>query len=136
MNSGVWILISVLALSSAFGLYRKFSDGRVQSTPTHEHLTALCIENRLGSRATLVQFSSAFCQPCKTTKLLLNDVTENLADVEHIEVDAEGHLDLVRELGIMRTPTTLILDKSGDIVGRAVGVPRREEVIAALAQVR
>jgi thiol-disulfide isomerase/thioredoxin len=68
--------------------------------------------------------------------LLLNDVTENLADVEHIEVDAEGHLDLVRELGIMRTPTTLILDKSGDIVGRAVGVPRREEVIAALAQVR
>ena len=136
MSSGTWILLIVLALSSAFGLYRKFSDGKVQATPAHEHLTALCIEDRLGSRATLVQFSSAFCQPCKTTKGLLEQVTANFSDVAHIEIDAEGHLDLVRSLGIMRTPTTLILDSSGDIVGRAVGVPRREEVLAALAEVR
>ena len=52
--------------------------------------------------------------------------------VRHIEVDAESHLDLVRRLDIMRTPTVLVLDASGAIVTRASGQPRKADVIAAL----
>jgi hypothetical protein len=36
----------------------------------------------------------------------------------------------------LSTPTTLILDKSGIEVGRAVGAPKRDEVLAAIASVK
>ncbi|AXK31997.1 thioredoxin [Streptomyces armeniacus] len=87
---------------------------------------------RLGERATLVQFSSAFCQPCRATRRILREVSGMVDGVEHIEIDAEGRLELVRRLGIERTPTVLVLDADGRIVRRAAGQPRRADVIAAL----
>jgi thiol-disulfide isomerase/thioredoxin len=83
----------------------------------------------LGTDATLVQFSSAFCQPCRATRLILEDVAASTPGVEHIEIDAEAHLDLVREMGVTRTPTTFILNGQGDIVGKSVGLPKRLEVM-------
>ena len=50
----------------------------------------------------------------------------------HVEVDAEEHLDLVRRLGVLRTPTTLVLDASGREITRASGAPRAGQVLAAL----
>jgi hypothetical protein len=38
----------------------------------------------------------------------------------------------VRRLNILRTPTVLVLDAGGSIVTRASGLPRREQVLAAL----
>ncbi|MFF0744723.1 TlpA family protein disulfide reductase [Streptomyces sp. NPDC004111] len=86
----------------------------------------------LGRRATLVQFSSAFCQPCRATRRTLAEVAAMIEGVAHVEVDAEDHLALVRELEIERTPTVLVLDAEGRIVRRATGQPRRVDVIAAL----
>ncbi|QDQ15333.1 thioredoxin family protein [Streptomyces spectabilis] len=86
----------------------------------------------LGERATLVQFSSAFCQPCRVTRRVLADVAAMVPGVAHVEIDAEGALDLVRELRVLKTPTVLVLDRAGRVVRRAVGQPRKADVIAAL----
>ncbi|MCX5149207.1 thioredoxin family protein [Streptomyces sp. NPDC048550] len=85
-----------------------------------------------GERASLVQFSSAFCQPCRATRRILAEVAELVEGVVHIEIDAEARLELVRALGIEKTPTVLVLDSAGRIVRRAVGMPRKADVIAAL----
>ena len=53
-----------------------------------------------------------------------------LAYYEH----AESRLDLVRRLGILKTPTTLVLDADGREVLRASGQPRKDEVLTALTQ--
>ncbi|MFD5101325.1 TlpA family protein disulfide reductase [Streptomyces albidochromogenes] len=87
-----------------------------------------------GERATLVQFSSAFCQPCRATRRTLAEVADMVEGVAHVEIDAEARLDLVRELGILATPTGLVLDAGGRIVRRASGQPRRADVIAALGR--
>lgn len=86
----------------------------------------------LGERATLLQFSSAFCAPCRATRRVLAEVEAMVDGVRHIEVDAESHLDLVRRLNILRTPTVLVLDAAGATVTRASGQPRKADVIAAL----
>ncbi|RLU89159.1 thiol reductase thioredoxin [Streptomyces griseocarneus] len=86
----------------------------------------------LGERATLVQFSSAFCQPCRATRRTLADVAAMVDGVAHIEIDAEARLGLVRALGIAATPTVLVLDATGRVVRRATGQPRKADVIAAL----
>lgn len=86
----------------------------------------------LGERATLVQFSTAFCQPCRATRRVLAEIAGMVAGVAHVEIDAEERLELVRRLEILRTPTVLVLDAGGAVVRRAAGQPRRADVIAAL----
>ncbi|GHH93389.1 thiol reductase thioredoxin [Streptomyces capillispiralis] len=88
----------------------------------------------LGERATLLQFSSAFCAPCRATRRVLGEVAALVPGVAHVEVDAEARLDLVRRLGIEKTPTVLVLDAAGRIVRRATGQPRKADVIAALGE--
>jgi thiol-disulfide isomerase/thioredoxin len=97
-------------------------------------LTSAELGRSLGPRATLVQFSSAFCAPCRATRRVLTDVAGMIDGVEYIEVDAEARLDLVRRLNVLRTPTVLVTDASGLIVKRASGQPRRPDVIAAVGQ--
>ncbi|TQF06467.1 thioredoxin family protein [Kitasatospora acidiphila] len=87
----------------------------------------------LGERATLVQFSTAFCQPWRATRRVLAQVAALVPGVAHVDIDAEQHLELVRRLEILRTPTTLVLDAHGTLVHRAAGQPRRAAVLAALA---
>lgn len=89
----------------------------------------------LGARATLVQFSTAFCQPCRATRRVLSEVAGMVDGVAHVEVDAEERLELVRRLEVRRTPTVLVLDGAGRVVRRAAGQPRRADVIAALGRV-
>lgn len=89
----------------------------------------------LGERASVVQFSTAFCQPCRATRRVLNQVVAMVQGVAHLEVDAEERLDLVRRLGITATPTVLVLDSEGAIVRQASGQPRKADVIAALGDV-
>ena len=57
-------------------------------------------------------------------------------DVKHIQVDAESHLELVRQLNILSTPTTLFLNRDGTEVGRAMGTPKRSQVLTAVAAVQ
>ncbi|MDT0546337.1 MULTISPECIES: thioredoxin family protein [Streptomyces] len=95
-------------------------------------LGAAELDAALGERATLVQFSSAFCQPCRATRGILAEVAGMVDGVAHVEIDAEARLDLVRRLGVVRTPTVLVLDADGRVVRRATGQPRKADVIAAL----
>jgi thiol-disulfide isomerase/thioredoxin len=95
-------------------------------------LDAADLGAELGARATLVQFSSAFCAPCRTTRVVLGDVSRLVDGVTYVEVDAESHLELVRRLDVRRTPTVLVLDASGTVVRRASGAPRKADVLAAL----
>jgi thiol-disulfide isomerase/thioredoxin len=90
-------------------------------------------EAQLGERATLLQFSSAFCAPCRATRRILADVAGLVPGVTHVEIDAEGHLAMVRRVGVLRTPTTLVLDAAGREVSRASGAPTRNQVLAAVS---
>jgi thiol-disulfide isomerase/thioredoxin len=89
----------------------------------------------LGQRATLVQFSTAFCAPCRATRRILAEVAGMIDGVAHVEIDAESHLDLVRRLDIRRTPTVLVVGPDGRIAKRASGQPRKADVIAAVGEV-
>jgi thiol-disulfide isomerase/thioredoxin len=141
VNSGLLIAVLVLLAASAFGLWRKRTDGVMRAreprsadagTAEAAPLNEPTLGGPLGARATLVQFSSAFCAPCRATRVVLAKVAEDVDGVAHYDLDAEAHLELVRELGILRTPTTLVLDASGRETARAGGVPRREQVLAAV----
>ncbi|RJL30879.1 TlpA family protein disulfide reductase [Bailinhaonella thermotolerans] len=97
-------------------------------------ITAAEIGAELGERATLVQFSTAFCQPCRATRRVLADVAALVPGVRHVEIDAESHLDLVRSLGVRSTPAVFVLDARGRVTRHAAGQPRKLDVLAALGE--
>lgn len=154
MNTGTWVLLIAVVVALAFGLFRALTDGRFGGThelrrlndrqgahevtegePAVESLLAgTPWADDLGERATLLQFSSAFCAPCRATRRILEEVASITPGVVHIEVDAEQHLDVVRRLGILRTPTTIVLSDVGVEVTRATGAPAKQQVLSALGQ--
>ena len=125
----------VLALATAYGLWYQRSRGKVVVKSDKGLITQEMIGAPLGSRVTLVQFSSAFCSPCRATRMLLEDVTAEMSDVAYVEIDAEANLELVRTLDIRSTPTTLFLDRTGHEVGRAMGAPKRDQVLSAISAI-
>lgn len=149
MSTGAVVLVVAVVAALAFGGYRALTDGRFRGTrqvggpeqtrPTAPEPVAQSLldgtewAHQLGERATLLQFSSAFCAPCRATRRVLEDVSGVTPGVAHLEVDAEHHLDVVRRLGILRTPTTLVLDAQGHEVTRASGAPSKQQVLTAIA---
>ena len=152
--TGLLALLAVLAVSTVIGLLWQRRNGRMRLVPAEPAAAAQPVTavepvtadapataavlagigvDPFAAPITLVQFSTAFCQPCRATRRVLGDVVSQLPAVRHVEVDAESHLDAVRELRIMRTPTVLVVDRTGRVVSRASGQPRTADVIAAVA---
>jgi thiol-disulfide isomerase/thioredoxin len=150
VSTGIWVLLVAVVAALSFGLFRALTDGRFRGThrvhgaevapvETEEPVAESVLEgtpwtSELGERATLLQFSSAFCAPCRATRRVLEDVASSMPGVVHLEVDAEHHLEVVRRLGILRTPTTLVLSDQGLEVTRATGAPSKQQVLAALGK--
>jgi thiol-disulfide isomerase/thioredoxin len=150
VTAGIIVAVAALALSTGLGLlYRKrngtLRPARPAGQDSARHGAAAPAAGRgltpedlgapLGARATLVQFSTAFCAPCRATRRVLADVAAMTDGIAHVEIDAESHLDLVRRLDVRRTPTVLVLGPDGRITRRASGQPRKADVIAALGEV-
>jgi thiol-disulfide isomerase/thioredoxin len=149
VTTGQWVLLVCVLGAVGFSMYRVATDGRFRGThrvsgadggtPSARTAAAVLTDAGvavpLGERATLLQFSSAFCAPCRATRRVLGEVVDLVPGVTHVEVDAEQHLDVVRTLRVLRTPTTIVLDPSGREVSRASGQPARDQVLAALAHV-
>ena len=148
MSTGGWILVVAVALAVAVAGWRWLRDGRFRDAGSAPELSSelsgdvpdagpaaevlAAVGAQPGERATLLQFSSAFCAPCRATRQVLGEVAASVPGVAHVEVDAEHHLEHVRRLGVLRTPTTLVLDATRNEVTRASGAPRKEQVLSAL----
>lgn len=151
MSLGAWVLVAAVVVALATGGWWTLTNGVFRGThrvrggessstarpdrPARGAASVLAgtaYEDKRGGRATLLQFSSAFCAPCRATRRTLADVARAVPGVTHVEVDAEHHLELVRALGVVRTPTTVVLDRDGRELTRATGAPRPEQVLAAL----
>ncbi len=131
--TGLLVLCATLAAGLIVGLTMRRRGGAVRAVRSDMDVVAAGdLGAELGERATLVQFSTAFCQPCRATRRVLSEVSGMVPGVRHVEIDAESRLDLVRRFDVMRTPTVLVLDHQGRVVKRASGQPRRADVIAAL----
>lgn len=145
VTGGLIALAAALLVATILGLALRrragrFRPGSPDSGPRASRagtaaLTEADLGSPLGRQATLVQFSTAFCAPCRPTRQILAQVADMVDGVAHVEIDAAARLDLVRRLRINSAPTILVLDSGGAIVTRAVGLPRKADVIAALGSV-
>jgi glutaredoxin len=132
---GVAVVVAALVVTALAAWWLRRNDGRVRSAGTEENAVMASAFERLGVRPgdadlTVVQFSTAFCAPCRATKARLELLRATRPGLAVVHVDAESHLDEVRELDVRRTPALFYLDRQGRLVGRSSGAPRPDELTA------
>jgi len=127
------VLTSLVLATTAVGLVWQARNGRVRRT---ENGAVVAIEGvRLGDRATLLQFSTEVCAPCRATARVLGELADKTDDVAHVDLDVTHRPELAARFRVMQTPTTLILDRDGAVRARIGGSVRRDEVAAELDRV-
>ncbi|GHH76820.1 thioredoxin family protein [Promicromonospora soli] len=89
----------------------------------------------LADRVTFVQFSAEVCAACRSTSRVLGGITGSSSGVGHREVLVDDHLELVRTLGVLRTPTVLVVDGGGREVARMSGAVSDTQARQALNRV-
>lgn len=134
---GAAVLVAALAVTGAVAWWLRARNGAVRSPAAGEDggVGAREVLERLGAEPgradlTVVQFSTAFCAPCRATRARLEQLRTTNPGLAYLHVDAESHLDEVRELDVRRTPTLFYLDRAGELIGRSSGAPRPEELTA------
>jgi thiol-disulfide isomerase/thioredoxin len=146
---GVAVLVAALVVTAAASWWLRTRSGAVRPAapaPGDVHGGApdavdvvppgpRAVLERLGVRPaeadlTVVQFSTAFCAPCRATKARLEQLRAGHPGLAVVHVDAESELAAVRELDVRRTPTLFYLDRAGRLLGRSSGAPRPDELTA------
>jgi thioredoxin-like negative regulator of GroEL len=132
---GAAVLVAALAVTAVAAWWLRARNGAVRAAGIQETDGAPTVFERLGvdptaADLTVVQFSTAFCGPCRTTKARLEHLRNTRPGLAYVHVDAESHLDEVRELDVRRTPTLFYLDREGQLIGRSSGAPRAAELTA------
>ena len=133
---GVVAVLGAIAIATALGLIWRARTGRARTAVAgageRELAQVAAAHGRLGGRATLLQFSTAFCSPCRATARVLEDLAAHRDGIAHVEIDLTDRVDLARRLNILQTPTTFVLDPAGRSRARIGGAPRMAEVVALL----
>ena len=89
---------------------------------------------KFAENVTLLQFSSNFCSSCQQTSNLLESIEKTNKGLLHIDQDITDRLDLARTFGILKTPTTLVLDSKGIVISRIVGAPKQATIEAEIGR--
>jgi thiol-disulfide isomerase/thioredoxin len=130
------LLLAVVAgVAVAAGLLHRRQAGRARAVAGGDRLTAAEVPGLpvpSAARATFVQFSSPACAPCRSVRRVLAGVVAGHPGLAHVEVDATERLDLARRLGILRTPTVLVLDPAGQVVSRVSGPLNARQALDAV----
>jgi thiol-disulfide isomerase/thioredoxin len=135
---GAAVLLAALVLTAAAAWWLRARSGAVRvpaPTPEPAGPQPQDVLADLGVRPaaadlTVVQFSTAFCAPCRATRARLQQLQASRPGLAYVDIDAEENLHAVRELDVRRTPTLFYLGRDGRLIGRSSGAPRPEELTA------
>ncbi|MDQ2697493.1 MAG: thioredoxin family protein [Actinomycetota bacterium] len=129
-------LAALLAVTAAVGFGLRRWQGGVRRVDSAEIIEPARLgAERLGDRATLLQFSTELCARCPTVHRTLASVADAQDGVLHLDIDLTHRPDIARHFHVLQTPTTLLLDRRGTVQARFGGAPRRDVVELELERV-
>ncbi|WP_314422113.1 thioredoxin family protein [uncultured Microbacterium sp.] len=129
------VVVALLVIAAAIGIVLRLLDGRRRAGGHLRFDPADADSDRLGSRATLVQFSTQMCARCPQVRRMLSTFVADADGLDHLEVDLTHRPDLSTRYRVVQTPTTFVVDGSGAVRARFHGVPHRHALTEALAAV-
>ena len=132
--SDVVLLGAVVVATAILAWWWRRRQGSVRAGRDGERLSApdLAALGAPSDRVVLLEFTAPGCVACRATRSVLDDAAAERDDVQVVVAQVGHHLDLVRAHGILRAPTTLVIDRDGTVRHRITGVPDRARLAALL----
>ena len=133
------ILVALVGASTLIGLVWRATTGRIREVVRSNeriHVSELLAGAVAGSSATLLQFSTEFCSPCRTTNSLLGALAAELPGITHVDIDVTTRPALADRFSLLQSPTTFILDATGTVRARISGAPRIADLRAELSRIQ
>ena len=132
MELALAAVTALIALATGLGFAHRALSGRARAVSRTHQLPSEVV---LGSDATLLQFSTEVCSPCRATHTVLDGLASERAGLSHVDLDITHRRDLASQFNILQTPTTLILDASGTVRARIGGAVKRSTILAELDRI-
>ncbi len=131
-----WAAPLLLGLLLAGCRNAQFFPGSPVQPSRLEHVTAATFEDRVlkCDKPVLVDFYGEQCGPCKELEPLLEDFSDEHAEIRVVQVNVGEDADLARRYGVKAMPTLLVI-RSGQEASRSVGLIPKES-LAQLLQVK
>jgi thioredoxin 1 len=100
------------------------------ATVSDDAFTAEVLES---DRPVLVDFTAAWCPPCRVMKPVLADLAADRDDLRIVQLDVDADQRTAAEYGVLSMPT-FILFRDGREVKRLIGARPRKRLEAELAE--
>lgn len=125
----------VFALAAVVGWLLTRRAGEVRATDPESSLDVDTSDLGLsGTGPTVVHFSASWCGPCAGVRQVIEQVSKDLGEVAHVEIDMDANPDAARRLSVLSLPTTFIFDAHGHQQYRTAGVPKAADLRSALCR--
>lgn len=130
------LVLSVLLVSSAFGLFLHFTRGKLTKKYSNEiSFDQLRVGHELGKKATILQFKTEYCSICPGVKRQISELIKNDKGISFYEIDAVERIELAKKLHVKSSPTVLFFNESGLEEGRIIGAPKRDQLRNTLEKI-
>ncbi len=83
----------------------------------------------------IVQFSAAYCAPCRAAAPRLREVAER-SEVPYVQVDVGERPEVARRHGIRTVPTIAVAGRDGRVFGVWTALPKNGEIADAALRAR
>lgn len=74
----------------------------------------------------ILYFSAAWCGPCRTLGPIMESVS---GEINYQKVDVDENQDLSIQYGVRNIPTLILLDETGEVKGRKVGLQTKQDIL-------
>ena len=82
-------------------------------------------------KTVLLDFYADWCGPCRMVSPTVDEIASERADILVGKINVDEEAELASAFGIISIPTLVVL-KDGRIVGQAVGVRTKAQILAML----
>ncbi len=72
-------------------------------------------------------FTADWCNPCKKTKPIVEELNRESADVKFQVIDADSEIDLVKAFEVRSIPTFIVIE-DGKEIKRTTGAQTKEQL--------
>lgn len=135
VTNALLVAAALLVLATIVGLVWRARQGRARYVSDELVDVAELPASQRGERATIVQFGTELCAKCPQVRRTLTAIAAKHPDVTHVDIDLTHRPDLATRYRVMQTPTTFLVDATGNVRARFGGVPQPSEFAQALAAV-
>ncbi|KAL7603195.1 thioredoxin H2 [Lactuca sativa] len=104
---------------------QRSDDGKVISVHSLDNWNTQFQSSRTSNKLMVIDFSAAWCGPCKFIEPAVHDLAVEFSDVEFIKIDVDELPDVAKDFEVQAMPT-FVLVKKGKERERIVGVKKDE----------